>query len=191
MDTLVLELGSLARQKQSASAVPQKSLTKAQLVLVTKLIHQEDRARALVQWELRKIQEMEIYKEFNMSLSEYQALLSQKNVEANFTHLFSEEFAEIHKELSELKSLLEKEYHEGTPVQMLRAEQALIADIQKKSEGLIVSKQKIIDYFTKLKGLTYSRKYIRTGQIVSKLIKGTMFRTQVEGVENISMHGPC
>ncbi|MFH1054299.1 MAG: 1-acyl-sn-glycerol-3-phosphate acyltransferase [Candidatus Woesearchaeota archaeon] len=192
VDKLVLKLEGLSKSKQGLSLKKQKKLIKKQLILIEVLDIEEEALRNLVKRELEKIKNLEKYKEYNLSYDEYYQLIRDKDVERNFAHLFSEEFQPLINIISLIIKNLKRQLWSNRDInRIIIEEEELYQKLNRLLEELELSQEKIKDYFEKLKGLTYKKGAIRSGQIIAKVIRGILFKVDIQGIGNIPAWGPC
>jgi 1-acyl-sn-glycerol-3-phosphate acyltransferase len=104
--------------------------------------------------------------------------------------MFHNEITNILNNLGRLKILFESQIKTKN-LGNLKLEKEIYENVSADLNAIESSKLKIKEYFNDINKLTYKKKYVKSGQIISKLIKNVLFRVEINGIENIPKRGPC
>jgi hypothetical protein len=189
MDKFLSELRMLYEQKASLPGVVEHIINQQQAILL-KLMQREELEKQAIDGFIVKIKQLETYKEFNVSKEEFYKILKEKNVEENFANMFHNEITNILNNLGRLKILFESQIKTKN-LGNLKLEKEIYENVSADLNAIESSKLKIKEYFNDINKLTYKKKYVKSGQIISKLIKNVLFRVEINGIENIPKRGPC
>lgn len=176
---------------QSEKKGATKELILKQSVLLEKIHRNEVIEEKVAAHLLEQIKYLELHKEFNISKSEYQKILREKDVENHFVYIFQTGIQLIKREILKLHTLIENQFKSPVGEDQLNQENQMYLNIEALLQKALESKKKIKDYFTESNRLAYNKNLMVGAQIISKLVRNVMFRIDVEGLENIPTFGPC
>ena len=192
MDALLYYLVKLHDKKRRAGLPGMKKIISKQLSYLNKLITEEAIGRKIVEREIKKIRDLELHKEYNISIEDFNKLVKEKDVEVHFAHIFFEELKPIREELEGLEEALRQQLSfKGNFNTLITSEEKSYEKLKVLFDELELSKSRIRDYFKDISHLTYNKRSIRTNQAICKFIKNVFFKIDVQGIENIPLHGPC
>jgi 1-acyl-sn-glycerol-3-phosphate acyltransferase len=162
-----------------------------QLKLLDALEGQEKQESRIIAHVLENIAREERYKEFNISLAEFNKIVREKSVVQNLSFSFRENLKEFTQLLAQLKAIISAQQLGHDVSELLDEEMKLYASLQECLNRILSNDTVIKQYFADIRKLTYSRKWIRSGQVISRLLSKTRVTLYIEGIENIPQRGPC
>jgi len=190
MDVFIDQLKKILERKKSLNFATRQALVAQQLKYINDVIKHEGIEKHAVEKLIYQIQDLETYKEFNISEKDFLKILSEKDVEKKFAHSFFDFIRDFEQKIDNLKGLLIRQSTVDS-IELLNREAALYGEIEVVFKNINFSEQKIQEYFEDMKSLTYKKKWVKGGQIVAKLINKVLYGVKVEGLENIPKKGPC
>jgi len=190
MHRFLKTLRKFCKKKRKADIDEISKLISGQLSYIDRLEKEEEIEKRFILKIIDKIKELELHKEFNISVAEFYKIIKEKYIEGHFYYLFLEEIQQFKQKIDELKELLEKQ-RAKYDIKLFDAEEEKYNELEGLFDKIDYSESRIREYFEDMKHLRYKRKYIKSGQIISKIIKGVLLRVQVKGIENIPKKGPC
>jgi hypothetical protein len=165
--------------------------SQAQLKILETLEAQEEKESSIIAHVLEKIAREERYKEFNISLSEFNKIIKEKSVVQNLSFAFREHVKDVTRLLAQLREVITAQQHSADASSLLDRELKIYASLRECLNRILTSETVIKEYFTDISQLTYSKGWIRNGQVISRLLSKTRVTLYVEGMENIPKKGPC
>ncbi|MGV8086970.1 MAG: 1-acyl-sn-glycerol-3-phosphate acyltransferase [Candidatus Woesearchaeota archaeon] len=177
----------------SESFVIKNKLIDAQLAIINKIYTDEKTEKAILDDLFAKITKKEAHLEFNISEDVYKKLLKEKDLNNNLTFIFRNEIIKFNETIKKISVLLikQKELNSLSYYNALEDEKILITTIKEDFDVIINSEHKLSNYFKEIQNLKYDIRTIKTGQIISKIIKGAYISVKLAGIENIPKKGPC
>jgi 1-acyl-sn-glycerol-3-phosphate acyltransferase len=192
LDNFFRRLRKLTIKKKGSSSKNQQRFISRQLAIIEKEEAEARVERKFVGKLVARIKETEAHKEFNVSIQDFNKILKEKHVEENFCHLFIREIEAFRQKLDEVKKILGQQLSgEHSSEDLFELEMREYIELEKLVDEIDCSEDKIKTYFKDVSRLNYNRKYIKSGQIVSKLVNKMLLKLEVEGIENIPAKGAC
>jgi len=154
--------------------------SKKQLKILNELLREDVFEDKFVNHILQQIKSLESHEEFNISADDYKKLLKQKQAVIHFKVLFEKEISEIRKLLESLRRDI------GSP-----NEELILHELETVFSQVDVSKKAVENYFNDIKHLKYDKRFMAFDEVISKIIKNTLFLIHTQGLNNIPKNGPC
>ncbi|MFH1400864.1 MAG: lysophospholipid acyltransferase family protein [Nanoarchaeota archaeon] len=191
----VLDLRSLRKDGSKASLARMRGL-------IDCLLREDELEKGIVMAMVDKVKAAEAA-EFVVSEAEFKSLRDSKDVVRNIAHVFGSECDDVRGLLGiYLKSV--DAAMAGT-VGLEQADQ-ILSKIESETSAMLGQEEKMRSYLAKLKTLTYSRRFIKSGVVVAKVLttpvgvaaltaspltkEPTRLFMHVDGVENVPSKGP-
>ncbi len=177
----------------SESTVLRKKIIDAQLGIINTISTDEQIEKAVLDDLLAKIKQKEAHLEFNISEDIYKKILKEKDLNNNLPFIFRNEIIKLNETIRKIYVLLikEKESDFVAYTECLANEKVFMKTIKDDFNVIINSEQKLSNYFQEIQNLKYDIRTIKTGQIISKILKGLYVSVKPTGIENIPQKGPC
>ena len=191
MNKFLSELRYLQRKKKGLDKTKRDKYIRKQIHLTKKLIEQSSFDKKFVSEIHNKIYELISNKEFVLSKKKFISLLNKKSYESQIIEIFLKEYNQIKELLANLFKILEEQLNSSNFTLDETSENKIYLDIEKILLDFDNNENKINDYFNDLNKLTYKKKYIKSGMIISKIINKILFRIEINSIENIPKRGPC
>lgn len=191
MEKLLKKLRHLLSKKENKDKTKRNKYIFKQIALLEKLEKESDFDKKYTHSIIEQIKKIELTQEYNISKKEMLKLMKEKEVESHFINLFEEEYAELHRLFINLKKLFQEQLSSTQFNPDYSNESVIYNQVDDLLSQFHMSEEKIIEYFNDVKKLTYKKKYIKSGQIISKIIKGALIKIEINGIEHIPRKGAC
>lgn len=161
-----------------------------QLTDIEILLRENNLEKTLILDLLKAIRRSEKYKEYNITLEEFNKILREKHVADNIERLIYEDIKIFRDELLKLKEYILKEIEQNYE-EWIKNENQTLRNLDTLFRKIINEDELIKKYFEDIKDLRYDKRLMSGTRILSKLVSGIMFKIKVEGAENIPKNGPA